>query len=40
VACTGPILRSSIGRDAVDPDSLELIDGELIAPPYFVRKVS
>src|SRR5215468_10077541 len=37
VACIGPILRSSIGRDAADPDSLELIDGELMAPPYFVR---
>jgi hypothetical protein len=30
VACTGPILRSSVGcRDTADPDSSELMDGEL-----------
>ena len=30
VACSGPILRSSVdGRDTADPDSSELMDGEL-----------
>jgi len=41
VACTGPILRSSVGcRVIAAPDSSDLMDGELTRPPYFVRKLS
>jgi hypothetical protein len=33
VACSGPILRSSVGDgDTVDPDCSGLIDGELTKP--------